>query len=273
MKATSGPKKASDRAASTALGAAVFVLLFGFSAKAQLGLPGPAQKVLDVYPAPTGYNYNADGVDSAYDPANGVYLTLAAVNHVTGVWVSPLGVPIGGLSPVAIKPPSTTTTISGVTCSSSSKPFGAFARAAYSPQLGGFLVAWSEEEHPNRPTAACGGPSTVPARPRVYMRTVKYPNILGPVRRITDATAHLTYGNLDLAYSETSQRFLVAFNTGGGPFRIRVQAVDVYTLSLHDALPILEERRVGKECTLSLHDALPIIGRASCRERVYCLTF
>ena len=32
-----------------------------------------------------------------------------------------------------------------------------------------------------------------------------------------------------------------------------------YTLSLHDALPISEERRVGKECK---------IGRASCRERV-----
>ena len=30
-------------------------------------------------------------------------------------------------------------------------------------------------------------------------------------------------------------------------------------LSLHDALPISEERRVGKECR---------IGRASCRERV-----
>ena len=33
-----------------------------------------------------------------------------------------------------------------------------------------------------------------------------------------------------------------------------------YTLSLHDSLPISEERRVGKECK---------IGRASCRERVY----
>ena len=40
-----------------------------------------------------------------------------------------------------------------------------------------------------------------------------------------------------------------------------------YTLSLHDALPISEERRVGKECkhTSELQSQ---IGRASCRERV-----
>ena len=39
----------------------------------------------------------------------------------------------------------------------------------------------------------------------------------------------------------------------------RRYVLELYPLSLHDALPISEERRVGKECK---------IGRASCRERV-----
>ena len=41
--------------------------------------------------------------------------------------------------------------------------------------------------------------------------------------------------------------------------RLVTRELEDYTLSLHDALPISEERRVGKECK---------IGRASCRERV-----
>ena len=225
MRVTSGPSSAPHLGTKAALVVAMIVLAAGVTARAQLGLPGPTKKALDVYNA---VDYNADGVDAAYDPNNDVYLAVAAVNHVTGVWVDHLGVPQAGVAPVPIKPKS----VSG-TCGSSSKPFGAFARTAYSPQLGGFLVAWSEEEHSNRPTTACGGPATVPANVRVYMRTVKYPATLGPVVRITDSTVRLSFGNLDVAYSETSQRFLIAYTSlspasgGGHPYRIRVQAVDL----------------------------------------------
>jgi hypothetical protein len=192
-----------------------FVLLSTRSS-AQLSMLGTAQ---------LGVNQLVNGVDGGYDPDNDAYLLVGANNHVTGVWVNHSGVPISGLSPVVIKSKS----VSG-SCSSSSKPYGAFPRVRYSPELGGFLVAWSEEEH------TCAG-GTV----RVYMRTVKYPNVLGPVTKIADATAHLSYGNLAIGYSPTSQRFLVAFQTLG-PARVRVQLVNLNGGLIGGSVRVSEDR-------------------------------
>jgi hypothetical protein len=191
----------------------VAFVVFGARTAAQLSLIGSSQLAL---------NQLVNGVDADYDPANNAYLVVGANNHVTGAWVNHSGQPI---DTVVIKPRSTVGT-----CSSSSKPYGAFPRARYSPQLGGFLVAWSEEEH------SCAGGSV-----RVYMRTVKFPNILGPVTKIADATAHLSYGNLAIGYSPTSQRFLVAFQTLG-PARVRVQLVNLNGGLIGGSVRVSEDR-------------------------------
>jgi hypothetical protein len=155
-------------------------------ALAQLSLPAGTQ---------TAINTSALGVHAAYDPGNNVYLVVGANGHVTAAFVNTLGQPVTG--PIEIKPPGP----GGV--------YGAFPRPAYSPDLGGFLVVWAQE-----------GGGTV----RLFMRTVVYPGVLGAVQSVTDSTAWLAVAGPAIAYSPTSQRFLIAYKTLPPAF-VRVQAV------------------------------------------------
>ncbi|HWB15650.1 MAG TPA: hypothetical protein VG538_04520 [Vicinamibacterales bacterium] len=163
--------------------------------------PASAQLTLlnGVSAAPTAFVNLVDGVDAAYDSVNNVYLVVGARNHVTGVFVSPSGVPLS--APIAIKPQA-----------AGSKPFGAMPHVKYSPQLGGFLVAWAVEE--------------TSGTDQIHVRTVKYPGTLGTENVITDSTAYLTVGGIAIGYSPTSQRFLVVYKTSP-PNRLRAQLFDI----------------------------------------------
>ena len=85
------------------------------------------------------------GTDSSWDPVNQVYLVVSAYGVHHGIFVNRFGIPVTG--PFLIK-------------SGSSH----FPRARYSPNLGGFLVTWAQEDGPGQHS--------------LHTRTVAYPGIL-----------------------------------------------------------------------------------------------
>jgi hypothetical protein len=181
--------------------------------------PADAQLTLlnGVSAAPTAFVPTAaahglvDGVDAAYDPANNVYLVVGGKTYVTGVFVNTAGVPV--TAPITIRPQGT-----------DSRGVGAMPHVKYSPQLGGFLVAWASEESDGSD--------------RLHVRTVKYPGTLNAKDEIvTDSTAYLTIGGIAIGYSSASQQFLVAYKTSP-PNRIRVQRFDLNGLRVGGSVQI-----------------------------------
>ncbi len=141
------------------------------------------------------------GTDAAHDPRTNTYFMVGAQGAVIGLCVGAGGNPIS--VPFHVKPPS--------------PRFGAFPRVAYSPHLnggaGGFLVIWTEEV-PNvtvllhARTVSCGGP-------------------IGADQVIsTPLTSWIDVGVAALAYSATSQQFLVAWKTQVNP-SLMVRLVDL----------------------------------------------
>ncbi len=129
------------------------------------------------------------GVDSAFDPVTRTYLVVGGAGTLLGICINEQGVPITG--PMVIN----------------NTGYGAFPRARYG--AGGFLVVWPEE---------VGNPS------QLHARTVNCSGAVGPEQVISgDATAWLESGAA-LAYSPTSQRFLVAWKSFPAPTPVRIKA-------------------------------------------------
>ena len=168
------------------------LLAAGFLVTTALARPAQGQLWL---PVGSQLNVNAVtlGSHAAHDKQNSVYLVVGGNGHVTGVFTNLRGEPLTG--PIPIKP--------------SDAAFGAFPRVSYSAHLGGFLVVWAEE----------GGGTVL-----LKMRTVVYPGTMGPVFTVTDSTAWLAVAGPAVAYSPTSQRFLIAYKTLP-PAVVRVQSV------------------------------------------------
>jgi hypothetical protein len=140
------------------------------------------------------------GTDAAHDPRTNSYLMVGAQGRVVGVCVSASGQPVSGA--FDIKPPS--------------PAFGAFPRAAYSPHLnngaGGFLVVWTQE----------GGGTVL-----LHARVVSCSGPTGADQVISaPLTSWIDIGVAALAYSETSQQFLVAWKTQVNPALV-VRLVDL----------------------------------------------
>lgn len=138
------------------------------------------------------------GVDAAYDPVNNVYLVIGAYGPVTGVFVNLDGQAVG--APF---------TISGGAGHSN------FARARYSPQLGGFMVTWSSEDSSTSLT--------------VRTRGVSYPGALvGSENVISDAgTRPWLEASPAIAYSSTSQQFLIVWQGYPPSITIKARLVDL----------------------------------------------
>src|SRR5688572_15533171 len=133
------------------------------------------------------------GVDAAYDPVHNVYLVIGAYGPVSGVFVNLDGQAVG--APF---------TISGGAGHSN------FARAHYSPQLGGFMVTWSSEDSATSLT--------------VRTRAVTYPgSLVGSENVVSDAgTRPWLEAAPAIAYSSTSQQFLIVWQ--GYPPSITIKA-------------------------------------------------
>ena len=136
------------------------------------------------------------GVDSAFDPNTGTYLIVGGQGVVVGVCVNAQGVPTSGV--FTINP-------SG---------FGAFPRARYSPHVlgsGGFLVTWGEE---------VGNPS------EVHARVVNCSGQMGAEQVISGGHSAWLESGAAVAYSPSSQRFLVAWKSYPPDIRIKAVLVD-----------------------------------------------
>jgi hypothetical protein len=171
--------------------------------------PAAAQLTLlnGVSGAQTAFTNAVDGVDAGYDPVNHVYLVVGARNHVTGIFVNGTGVPVtGSIAIKAQSPPGT------------NAPFGAMPHVKYSPELGGFLVAWAVEE--------------TSGAVQLHARTLKFPGILGPETVVSDSSAYLTIGGIAIGYAPSKQAFLVVYKTSP-PNRLRGQ---VFTFNANGSL-------------------------------------
>lgn len=136
------------------------------------------------------------GVDSAFDPSTNSYLVVGGAGPLLGVCVNAAGVPISGL--MTVNP----------------EGYGSFPRVAYSPVIGGFLVAWPEE---------VGSPS------EIHARTVRCSGALGPEQVISGGHSAWMESGPAIAYSATSGRFLVAwksFPTVAAPIKVKAVLVD-----------------------------------------------
>jgi hypothetical protein len=151
------------------------------------------------------------GVDSAYDPANDVYLVVSGHGPVKGVFVNRSGVAVTAPFTIA-----------------AGSAFGSFPRAVYSPHAnsgkGAFLVVWAAEANK---TAYLKG------------RMVRYPGtLLGTEQNISSPTTTWgDFGAVDAAYSTTSQRFLVAWQSMP-PRRIVARFVDNNAAPIGSALTL-----------------------------------
>jgi hypothetical protein len=123
------------------------------------------------------------GVDTAND-SQGNYLVTGGQGPVYAACINAQGVPISG--PMLLN-----ATAGG---------YASFPRAVYSAHLGGFMVIWAE---------APGNPD---AMRQLYARSVNCAGGLG-VPQIVSPTTWWEPGNIAIAYSPTSQRFLVAWQT------------------------------------------------------------
>ncbi len=137
------------------------------------------------------------GTDVAYDPVNNVYLMVEGNGTLLGTFLLPSGSPAGATF--------------GITNGSS---FGAFPRVCYSPDAnngsggkGAFLVTWDQDD-----AAAAGN--------FVHVTTVAFSATGGKVVGLDHAISDGSHGGAwfeagaAVAYSKTSQRFMVAWQTG-----------------------------------------------------------
>jgi hypothetical protein len=164
------------------------------------------------------------GTDTAYDPANRVYLLVggnygglgpAGGGSVWGRFVNELGEPVTGIFSIA--------------------PSGQanFPRARYSADVnsgqGGFLVTWLEE----------GGSYQNPVKARI----VAYPGVvIGSEQQLSESTnpAWIESGAA-IGYSPISKKFLVAWMTnhlGVVPFHLALRLVDVNAVPSGSSLRI-----------------------------------
>jgi hypothetical protein len=132
------------------------------------------------------------GVDTTYDPSTGGYFVVGGQGHIIGMCVNADGHPISGMMTI------------------NDTGFGAFPRARYSPQIGGFLVVWGEE---------VGNPS------EVHARVVTCGGGMGPEQVISGGFNAWIESGAAIAYSNTSQKFLVAWKSLS-PSMLRVVLVD-----------------------------------------------
>jgi hypothetical protein len=136
------------------------------------------------------------GVDSAFDPAANAYLVVGGQGVLVGVCINASGFPIAGPF-----------TING-------DGYGSFPRVRYSPHVfgtGGFLVAWGEE---------VGNPS------EIHGRTVSCSGAMGAEQVLSGGHSAWLESGPALAYSTTSQRFLVAWKSFPPNVRVKVTLVD-----------------------------------------------
>lgn len=136
--------------------------------------------------------------DTAYDPANDVYLVVTGSGPVLGVFVNALNQPVTGQF----------TIYNGV------GGFGHFPRARYSPDVpngiggaGGFLVVWDNGNG--------SGANTIRGCLVAYAGGV--PRVVSGVQQYSDLSRGSAFmeNRPVLAYSRTSQRFLIAWTTEG----------------------------------------------------------
>ena len=147
------------------------------------------------------------GVDASYDPNTSTYMVVGALGDVFALCTNAAGDRTSEV--YTIKPPGT---VSG------NLPFASFPRVRYSRDLdggrGAFLVIWQQEE--------ASGPSQLHSR---IVSCTAGP--LGAEQTIDGGDAPWTdFGASALAYSTTSQRFLVAWKTLYNPV-IKARLVDL----------------------------------------------
>jgi hypothetical protein len=147
-----------------------------------------------VYPIGTTTGTNRGG-DAAYDPVNHVYLAIGDFGPVRGVFVDAAGNAVTGGFAVA-------------------PGYSNYARAQYSVDIGGFLVAWNSED--------------TPGNWNLHTRVVTYPGNLGADNVISDALGVTGEASPAIAYSPTSKRFLVAWITSiASLLRVDARFVDL----------------------------------------------
>ena len=156
------------------LSALGMLLACSMSANAQLqGLTGT------VYPLGPATSTNRGG-DASYDPVNQVYLAIGDYGPVRGIFLNASGAPV--TAGFAIAP-----------------GYSNYARAQYSADLGGFLVAWGSED--------------TPGIWNLHVRVVAYPGTMGADTVLSDSEGVNGEAAPAVAYSPTSKRFLVAWIT------------------------------------------------------------
>jgi hypothetical protein len=145
------------------------------------------------------------GNDVSYDPASGVYLVIAGYGEVHGIFVNQAGDPVSAAFRIG--------------SANSGAAFGHYPRSEYSQDLnggqGGFLVTWHQTDG-----SVLG----------LHAVVVAYPGgIISPEHVIADYSRGQSRpgAGTGIAYSSISQKFLVAWTTGGGaPFGIHGRLVD-----------------------------------------------
>ena len=170
------------------LGLATLVVLVGMAspASAQLWTLPPPVKLMDE---------SVRGIDSSHDPVNDVFLSVGAFGLVRGVFANSFGEPIGA-----------SFTISAGTGHSN------YTRVLYSRDLnggsGGFLVAWSSEDG------------------SIRARVVAYPGVLVGAEQVVAAEPVWIESAPAIAYSSTSQRFLIVWSSLTLQVRARLVGLD-----------------------------------------------
>ncbi len=161
-------------------------VVVGLVALASISTPAFAQ-LSRVGNNPLLFGATTRGTDSAYDPVNRVYLNVSAYGSVYGVFSNTNGDPVSSL------------------LINSTTGFAHYPRVVYSPHVrngaggfGGFLVSWHENL----------GSSNF-----VNFRIVAYPDRLVTAQRVIPSGATWWESGASMAYSPTSQVFLVAFRT------------------------------------------------------------
>ena len=141
------------------------------------------------------------GVDAAYNPASGGYLVVGAAGPVIGVCV-------GGGGGAAAAAITVKSNASGI--------YASFPRATYSPALaggaGGFMVVWPEEQTNHAVI--------------LKSRIVTCAGVVGTEHTIDNGNTAFGESGPDIAYSATSQKFLVVWRTAANA-RVVTRLVDL----------------------------------------------
>lgn len=177
----------------TAVVAAALLATFASDASAQLTRIGNTREVATLASG------IVRGVDIAFDPVANVYMVVGGQNAIAAQCVNSDGTNVG--SPITIK--------------GSSGAFGAYPRARYSRHANGgagaFLVVWPEET--NQVT--------------LKARMVSCSGVLGAERAIASGHTAWLESGAAIAYSETSQQFLVVWKSFPPDVRVKAQLIDV----------------------------------------------